>query len=163
MFSHDIGKKTQGTVSLRHMGIIAVSLPSTENSAFSLQSLCHCHPVTFPYFLPVYQNHCWPIYFTDLPKTKKRGESLMQRAIKGNLICVTLYLLYYASLNKSAIFTLDHSSLALFPLAKFSIFPTGTALQEKNARPYLDWIQCCRTSPAPRNKDESPQMQIFAL
>lgn len=119
-----------GTVSSGHMGAGAVSLPSPESSSFSLQSLHHCHPLTLHYFLPVHQHLCWPTHFIVCPnprEEKKPGTG----CIKEHLLCTTLCLLFYASLNTSAVFTANRCLLVLFPLAKTSIFPASVALQEK--------------------------------
>lgn len=120
-----------GTVSLGRLGVIAVSVPSPESPALSLKSLHHCHPLTSHYFLPVTP----AALLTDAlpgPSRSTRGrKSLAQNCRKGRLLCTALFLLFYASLNTSAVFTANRCLLVLFLLAKTSIFPASVALQEK--------------------------------
>lgn len=67
----------------------------------------------------------------DLSQPTRGRKSLVQNCIKGHLLCTTLCLLFYASLNTSAVFTANRCLLVLFPLAKTRIFPASVALQEK--------------------------------
>lgn len=67
----------------------------------------------------------------NLAKPMRGRKSLAQNCIKGHLLCTTLCLLFYASLNTSAVFPANRCLLVLFPLAKTSIFPARVALQEK--------------------------------
>lgn len=67
----------------------------------------------------------------NLSKSMRGRKSLVQNCIKGRLLCTTLCLLFYASLNTSAVFTAKCCLLVLFLLAKPSIFPASVTLQEK--------------------------------